>query len=408
MKVFTFYATVRNQGVGEASRTTLRYYRSSNATISTTDTEVDTDSVTSLDPNESDEEWDSLRAPREPGIYYYGVCVDSVTDESNTNNNCSSGIRITVETSSPDLVTESVRVSDDTVEVGDRFTLYATVRNQGNGDARSTTLRYYRSSDSSISDRDTEEDTDAVGSLDADETSAERVTITAPNRSGTYYYGVCVDDVRDESNTNNNCSRGIRVTVADAIIVRPPGLSRGDSIVVQNSKGGGLNGLIVRSGAGTGFKHIISVFNGATGTITDGPTQNNGYTWWKVDWDRSNQVFCDVNPCVGWVFEFFQGTRVIAEDGLAAPTLNVVIPTETVLLSNYPNPFNPETWIPYQLSEPADVSVSIYSANGHLVRRLDLGHQVSGCVSESESCGVLGWSECVRRACGEWSLFSIR
>ena len=378
---FTFYATVRNQGTGEASRTTLRYYRSSNATISTTDTRVDTDSVTSLDPNESTEESDSLRAPREPGIYYYGVCVDSVTDESNTNNNCSRGIRIRVEASSPDLVTESVRVSDDTVEVGERFTLYATVRNQGNGDARRTTLRYYRSSDSSISERDTEEDTDAVTSLDAGETSEERVTITAPNQSGTYYYGVCVDDVTDESNTNNNCSSGISVTVADAIIVRPPpaGLRVGDSVVVQNSKGDGLNGLVVRSGAGIGFEHIISAFDGATGTITDGPEDNNGYTWWKVRWDRSDQVFCDVNPCVGWAIEFFRGTRVLAkDDALAAPLLNAVIPTETVLLSNYPNPFNPETWIPYQLSEASNVRVSIYSVDGKLVRTLRLGHQLAG------------------------------
>ncbi len=377
---FKFYATVRNQGTGEASRTTLRYYRSSDATISTSDTEVDTDSVTSLDPNESDEEWDSLRAPNQAGVYYYGVCVDSVTDESTTSNNCSRGIRIRVEASSSDLVTESVRVSDATVEVGERFTLYATVRNQGNGDARRTTLRYYRSTDSSISDRDTEEDTDSVSSLDAGETSDERATITAPNQSGVYYYGVCVDDVTDESNTSNNCSRGIRVTVADAIIVRPPpaGLGMGDSVVVQNASGGGLNGLIVRAGAGTGFAHIISAFNGATGTITDGPENANGYKWWKVRWDRSNQVFCDVNPCVGWVIEFFQGTRVLAEDGAAAPTLNVMIPTETILLSNYPNPFNPETWIPYQLSEPADVSVSIYSVSGHLVRCLELGHQSAG------------------------------
>ena len=377
---FKFYATVRNQGAGEASRTTLRYYRSSDATISTTDTEVDTDSVISLDPNESDEEWDSLRAPDQAGVYYYGVCVDSVTDESSTNNNCSTGIRVTVEASLPDLVVESVRVSDDTVEVGDRFTFYATVRNQGNGEARRTTLRYYRSSDSNISDADTEEDdTDSVSSLDADETSDERVTLTAPNRSGVYYYGACVDSVTDESNTRNNCSTAIKITVADAIIVRPPpGLGMGDSIVVQNASGGGLNGLIVRAGAGTGFAHIISVFNGATGTITDGPESANGYTWWKVRWDRSDQVFCDVNPCVGWVFEFFRGTRVIAEDGLAAPTLNAIIPTETGLLSNYPNPFNPETWIPYQLSASVDVSVSIYAVDGRLVRRLDLGHQSAG------------------------------
>ena len=54
------------------------------------------------------------------------------------------------------------------------------------------------------------------------------------------------------------------------------------------------------------------------------------------------------------------------------------IPSETRLLLNYPNPFNPETWIPYQLAASADVSVSIYSVNGHLVRRLELGHQSAG------------------------------
>ena len=52
--------------------------------------------------------------------------------------------------------------------------------------------------------------------------------------------------------------------------------------------------------------------------------------------------------------------------------------SETVLLPNYPNPFNPETWIPYQLAEASDVTVSIYAADGKLVRTLDLGHQPVG------------------------------
>ena len=55
--------------------------------------------------------------------------------------------------------------------------------------------------------------------------------------------------------------------------------------------------------------------------------------------------------------------------------LAILTPKETALLPNYPNPFNPETWIPYQLAAPADVTVSIYSTNGQLVRMLDLGHQ---------------------------------
>ena len=53
-------------------------------------------------------------------------------------------------------------------------------------------------------------------------------------------------------------------------------------------------------------------------------------------------------------------------------------PAETALLSNYPNPFNPETWIPYHLAEPADVTLTIYSVDGKVVRKLDLGHQAAG------------------------------
>ena len=55
-----------------------------------------------------------------------------------------------------------------------------------------------------------------------------------------------------------------------------------------------------------------------------------------------------------------------------------LLPEKTVLLPNYPNPFNPETWIPYDLAAAADVTVRIYAAGGALVRTLALGHQVAG------------------------------
>ena len=54
------------------------------------------------------------------------------------------------------------------------------------------------------------------------------------------------------------------------------------------------------------------------------------------------------------------------------------IPETTALLPNYPNPFNPETWLPYQLATPTEVTLSIYSIDGRLVRTLDLGHQPAG------------------------------
>ena len=55
-----------------------------------------------------------------------------------------------------------------------------------------------------------------------------------------------------------------------------------------------------------------------------------------------------------------------------------MIPSETALLANYPNPFNPETWIPYQLAVPAEVALTIYDMNGVAVRRLTVGHQAVG------------------------------
>ena len=56
----------------------------------------------------------------------------------------------------------------------------------------------------------------------------------------------------------------------------------------------------------------------------------------------------------------------------------VLTPKETALLANFPNPFNPETWIPYQLAGDADVTLTIYDTSGIMVRRLDLGHQLAG------------------------------
>ena len=53
------------------------------------------------------------------------------------------------------------------------------------------------------------------------------------------------------------------------------------------------------------------------------------------------------------------------------------IPAETELLANYPNPFNPETWIPYRLAEDAFVTLTIYDLNGQVVRTLDVGHRIA-------------------------------
>jgi hypothetical protein len=56
----------------------------------------------------------------------------------------------------------------------------------------------------------------------------------------------------------------------------------------------------------------------------------------------------------------------------------LLVPVKTTLLPNYPNPFNPETWIPFQLAEPANVVNSIYDTRGQLIREIGLGQIPAG------------------------------
>ena len=96
---FMLSATVRNQGNGRSASTTLRYYHSLDATISTGDTEVGTDTVGSLTAAASSDQSISLTAPSTAGTYYYGACVDPVSGEYATRNNCSPAVTVTVASS---------------------------------------------------------------------------------------------------------------------------------------------------------------------------------------------------------------------------------------------------------------------------------------------------------------------
>ena len=121
-----------------------------------------------------------------------------------------------LERTSPDLVASVTSVGDaGLLYVGEPFTINAEVYNQGTGPAASTTLRYYRSTDSTISTSDTPVGTDPVRSLEVSGLSPESISRTAPSNTGTYYYGVCVDSVAGESDTRNNCSGGYRAVVRE-------------------------------------------------------------------------------------------------------------------------------------------------------------------------------------------------
>ena len=268
---FTLRATVRNQGNGQSAATTLRYYRSSDATISTTDTEVGTDRVDGLAASGTSAESINLNAPTSVGTYYYGACVAAVASESNTNNNCSEGIRVRVE-AGPDLVVQSPSVSNSTPTAGQAFILRVTVRNQGGSASAATTLRYYRSSDATISTRDTSVGTDRVDGLAAprtsgDKTSGESIRLNAPASAGTYYYGACVESVSGESNTNNNCSEGVRVTVEAGpdLVVQPPAVSNSSPTAGQSFI---LRAIVRNQGGSAAAATTLRYYRSADATIS--------------------------------------------------------------------------------------------------------------------------------------------
>ena len=116
--------------------TTLRFYRSRNRTIATDDMFLDTVAVGTIAASgRIDSEPLTLTAPSAPGTYYYGACVDAVTDESDTTNNCSDARPITVDGPPPDLVVTGPNVGEVGEEDG-MFWLLMNVSNQGAGGGR--------------------------------------------------------------------------------------------------------------------------------------------------------------------------------------------------------------------------------------------------------------------------------
>ena len=195
----------------------------------------------------------------------------------------------------PDLVVTSPAVSDSSPTPGGSFTLSATVRNGGGRGASATTLRYYRSSNSTIGSSDTQVGTDAVGRLAGLATSAESIRLTAPSSAGTYYYGACVDAVANESDTANNCSSAVAVRVAD---------SSGATEPMQYTP---LSGLRVSPGrvrysffsAGTCIQLSNSSINGVIYTVHSSKWQRRasvGDSWQDVPGTEKSGGLCSYNP----------------------------------------------------------------------------------------------------------------
>ena len=218
---FTLSATARNVGEADASATTLRYYRSEDTTISTSDTELGTDAVGALVPGVATTGSVSLVAPLTAGNYYYGACVDAVPDESATSNNCSAAVAVTVPEPAlrPDLVA-SVVGPEVSLLTEEKFRLEASVHNQGNGGSPSPRVLFRRSADATITLSDRSLGSASNGGPLAPGEVRGRYRWwrgVAPQEPGVYYYGACAEAVPNESNTTNNCSSALKLTVRNPV-----------------------------------------------------------------------------------------------------------------------------------------------------------------------------------------------
>jgi len=255
--------TLQNSGNATAAATTIRVFQSTNSSISTSDTEIGSGNTSSLGAGQSRTITGSVTlASQASGTFYFGLCADRVSGESNTQNNCSRGVRVTVRASgSPDLVV-SVSTSSVTVAPGSSFSYRTTVRNQGGAAAAATRIRLYQSDNATITTSDSElGQPGSVPALGPSESATGTTTISIGSATPpqTTYVGNCVDAVSGESNTDNNCSSAVRV-------------------IIQSGGGGGSSDTTYATGqtietlpTGSWFPNQLgggATFQSSSGTIT--------------------------------------------------------------------------------------------------------------------------------------------
>ncbi len=145
-------------------------------------------------------------------------------------------------------------------------------------------------------------------------------------------------------------------------------------LVMVASKFGTTNAAADVNGDGTvNIQDLVLVAN-ALDNVSAAPTANQSAAAVVNNWltlARQNAANVD-KSAIPQGFSYERGIQML--EALA----RALTPSTTALLANYPNPFNPETWIPYQLSKAADVTITIYASDGNVVRTLALGHRDAG------------------------------
>ncbi|MAF10171.1 hypothetical protein CMK11_06930 [Candidatus Poribacteria bacterium] len=213
-------------------------------------------------------------------------------------------------------------------------------------------------------------------------------------------------------------------TLTVPIVVLPPDFTLRNAWVWEPIPGGGADGDVnpgervfprfrlmnIGPGAGSNVQASLVVLDSDVEVVSGFVTHDS----WPVGVGRNNNgLVLDISPNAT-PHDVTLVLSVVADD--AGPwgfsfTMPIVAAqvAPTALLANYPNPFNPETWIPFDLSEAADVMVSVYDMQGALVRRIDLGRLERGIYRSREDAVYWdGRDEIGERASSGLYLYELR
>ena len=228
----TFYPRTTNVGTASAPSTTIRIYRHEQETTTPRVGGVEetrTARSAALAPDRSAITVAHATAPSTAGVHYYYLCLDHVTNETVTNNNCTQTpatvsieqtatdpgqeeVPETTPTTAPDVTVTETAATAPSALAGDTISIQATITNTGSAAADATTIRVYRHTHKTIN---------PLGGGGTQEANTATTPTLAPNKSvqvtsthqapsvleaTTYYYYICLAPLSGEQTTDNNCS----------------------------------------------------------------------------------------------------------------------------------------------------------------------------------------------------------
>lgn len=208
---------IDNIGSKESGNGTVKFYRSNDPTISASDTYVSSSSFSSIAPSKHIRIYRGLNGPASIGSYWYGACVVPVSGEANTNNNCSSGMKVTVTESKPELSISSLSITS-TVQKDQNTNANIVIANTGSKASDSTSVAVYVSDDNIAGVEYTNVGQFSVPDIAANSKKTINGAVKFPI-SGSKWVFACVRPVDSEKDRtlSSNCSIPKNITITDPV-----------------------------------------------------------------------------------------------------------------------------------------------------------------------------------------------